>query len=226
MKGKQLRRQIFLPCLLVLVLVSTVSLPAYAAGKAAVLRSALLPGWGQLYLGHGTRGYVFLGLELATWTGVGLSYLEGTFYRDDYRNLAMEEAGIDASDRSNSFLDDLGDFSSSDEYNSYIRRLARYYYPDDPEEQNRYYDAHARFGADGWRWSSEAARLDFADAHRKSREWFRRSMYVAAFALVNRAVSAIDAALLDENSPGVYTSLDFPDSRDFSCVRFTMGARF
>jgi hypothetical protein len=201
-------------------------LPAAAVNKGAVLRSAVLPGWGQLHMGHGTRGYIFLGVEIATWTGAGLSYLEGVFQRDDYRSLAMEEAGVDASDRSSDFLNDLADFSSSDEYNAYIRRLARYYYPDDPEAQNSYFATHARYGEDGWNWSSEAARERFADAHRMSREWFRRSLYIAAFALVNRAVSAIDAALLDESSPGVYTALDFPEGRDFSSVRFTMGARF
>jgi hypothetical protein len=214
------------PGLLTAAIALAVALPAAAVDKGAVLRSAVLPGWGQLHLGHSTRGYVFLGLEIATWTGAGLSYLEGVFQRDDYRSLAMEEAGIDASGRSNDFLNDLADFSSSGEYNAYIRRLARYYYPDDPEAQNQYYAAHARYGADGWNWSSETARLSFADAHRMSREWFRRSLYIAAFALVNRAVSAIDAALLDETSPGLYTSVEFPESHDFSSVRFTVGARF
>jgi hypothetical protein len=214
------------PGLLTAAIALAAALPAAAVNRGAVLRSAVLPGWGQLHLGHSTRGYLFLGLEIATWTGAGLSYLEGTFQRDDYRSLAMEEAGIDASGRSNDFLNDLADFSSSEEYNSYIRRLARYYYPDDPEAQNQYYAAHARYGADGWNWSSESARLSFADAHRMSREWFRRSLYIAAFALVNRAVSAIDAALLDETSPGLYTSVEFPESHDFSSVRFTVGARF
>jgi hypothetical protein len=215
-----------LPGLLCCLILLLSAVPALAVNKGAVLRSAVLPGWGQLHLGHGTRGYIFLGVEIATWTGAGLSYLEGVFQRDDYRSLAMEEAGVDASDRSNDFLRDLADFSSSEEYNAYIRRLARYYYPDDPEAQNSYYAAHARYGEDGWNWSSEAARESFADAHRMSREWFRRSMYIAAFALVNRAVSAIDAALLDESTPGVYTALEFPESRDFSSVRFTVGARF
>ena len=211
--------------LLVVVLMVAASGMA-VTDKGAVLRSAVLPGWGQLHLGHSTRGYIFLGVEAMTWAGAGLSYLEGVFYRDDYRSLAMEMAGIDASDRPNSFLNDLGDFSSSYEFNSYIRRLARYYYPDDPEAQNNYYSSHARYGSDGWNWTSESARSSFASAHRLSREWFRRSVYVAAFAIVNRAVSAIDAALLDETSPGAYTSLDFPDSHDFSSVRFTVGARF
>ncbi len=49
---------------------------------------------------------------------------------------------------------------------------------------------------------------------------------MAAFALVNRAVSAIDASLLDPSSPGIYTDIGFPESADFSSVRFTVGARF
>lgn len=194
--------------------------------KSALLRSALLPGWGQMHLGHSTRGIVFMGVEAVTWIGAGLSYLEGTFNRDDYRWLAMEEAGISISGRSSQFMDDVADFSSSADYNDYIHRLARYHYPDDPDAQRDYYESHARFGNDGWYWSSETSRLDFADHLSKSKQWFRRSMYIAAFALVNRVVSVIDTALLDETEPGIYTSLDFPERRDFSSVRFAIGARF
>ncbi len=194
--------------------------------KGAMLRSALLPGWGQMHLGHSTRGIVFLSLDALTWAGVGLSYLEGTFNRDDYSWLAISEAGISASGRSSDFLDDVSDFASSTEYNDYIYRLARYYYPDDPGAQRAYFESHARWGSDGWNWSSDASRNQFADRLRDSRQWFRRSMYIAAFAIVNRVVSAIDASLLDERQSGVYTSLSFPERRDFSSVRFSIGARF
>jgi len=194
--------------------------------KGALFRSALLPGWGQMHLGHTTRGIVFMSLDALTWAGVGLSYLEGTFNRDDYTWLAVSEAGISVSDRSGDFLDDMSDFNSSAEFNDYIHRLARYYYPDDPDAQRAYYDSHALSSEDSWNWSSEDARNQFADRLRDSRQWFRRSMYIAAFAVVNRVVSAIDASLLDERQPGVYTSLSFPEYRDFSSVRFSIGARF
>lgn len=194
--------------------------------KGALFRSALLPGWGQMHLGHNTRGIIFMSLDALTWAGVGLSYLEGTFNRDDYKWLAVSEAGISVSDRSGDFLDDMSDFNSSAEFNDYIHRLARYYYPDDPDAQRAYYDSHSLSGDDSWNWSSDAARNQFADRLRDSRQWFRRSMYIAAFAVVNRVVSAIDASLLDERQPGVYTSLSFPEYRDFSSVRFSIGARF
>ncbi len=194
--------------------------------KPAVFRSVLLPGWGEMSLGHSKRGYIFMGVEAATWIGCGLSYLEGVFSRDDYTWLACEEAGIDISGFDSSFLDDIGDFVSNTEFNDYIRRLARYYYPDDPDAQRDYYDSHAKYGSEGWNWTSESAREDYSDYLMRSRQWFRRSMYIAGFALVNRLVSAIDTALLDDTELGVYTSLEFPESSDFSSVRFVIGARF
>ncbi len=194
-------------------------------GKA-VMRSALLPGWGQIHLGHETRGLVFVGVDLATWAGVGLSYLEGVFKRDDYTWLASSQAGIFVEGRSRDFLDDLSNFDSSTEYNDYVHRLARYYYPDDPEAQRKYYETHARYGDDAWDWSSEEARVTFARHLQDSRQWFRRSLYIAAFALVNRVVSIIDVSLLKEADTGMYTSLNFPDRRDFSSFRFVVGARF
>jgi len=210
----------------VLLVLSAVSAAAVNNRGGAMLRSAILPGWGQMHLGHGTRGIVFMSLDAVTWAGVGLSYLEGTFNRDDYTWLAISEAGVSVDGRPNDFLDDISDFDSSMEYNDYIHRLARYYYPDDPAAQREYYESHARYGDDGWDWSSESARLEFSERLKDSREWFRRSLYIAAFALVNRAVSVIDASLLDERRAGVYTSLTFPENRDFSSFRFSIGARF
>ncbi|PIE51893.1 hypothetical protein CSA37_09625 [Candidatus Fermentibacteria bacterium] len=199
---------------------------AAGADKGTVLRSIVLPGWGQMHAGHSTRGAVFMGLEASIWTGVGLSYLQGVFNRDDFRNLAMEEAGIDVSWRNREFQDDVGKYSSSSEYNDYIRSLARALYPDDLEAQREYYENHARYGSDSWNWAGSSAREEYTTALRDSREWFRRTTYVAAFALVNRAVSAIDASLLDPSEPGIYTDMSFPESADFSSVRFTIGARF
>ncbi|MBN1433189.1 hypothetical protein JW921_00400 [Candidatus Fermentibacterales bacterium] len=215
--------------LIPLILVLALVLPCAAlavSNRGAVLRSVALPGWGQHHLGHGGLGNVFLGLEIATWAGVGLSYLEGSFNRDDYVSLALEEAGLSVRGRPHDFLEDIGDFMSSDEYNDYVRRLARYYYPDDPDRQREYYESHARYGADSWSWSSESAMLEFRDLYRVSRLWFRRSLYIAAFALVNRAISAIDAALLDDRRASLYASIDFPDCYDMSSVRIMVGTRF
>lgn len=202
------------------------AIAAFGADKGTVLRSIVLPGWGQMHAGHTTRGTIFMGLEASIWAGVGVSYLQGVFNRDDFRNLAMEEAGIDVSSRDRDFQDDVGNFSSSAEYNDYIRSLARALYPDDPDAQREYFENNARYGADGWNWSGSGARHEYSDALTDSREWFRRTTYVAAFALVNRAVSAIDASLLDPAEPGIYTDMSFPESSDFSSVRFTVGARF
>lgn len=212
--------------ILAVMLVSAGTSGAVNPRAGAMLRSAVLPGWGQMHLGHGTRGIVFMSLDLVTWAGVGLSYLEGTFKRDDYTWLAVSEAGISVDGRSGDFLDDLSDFDSSMEYNDYIHRLARYYYPDDPDAQRQYFESHARYGEDSWDWSSEEARALFGSRLQDSRMWFRRSLYIAAFALVNRAVSVIDASLLDESRPGMYTSLSFPERSDFSSFRFSVGARF
>jgi len=194
--------------------------------RSAALRSLVLPGWGQRYDGHPGRGNLFLGVEAATWAGVAVSYMEGSFSRDDYRILALQEAGIDASGLDGTILEDMGDFGSTAEFNDYVRRLARYYYPDDPAAQQGYFDAHSYSGDISWNWSSDAARQDFRDALRESRQWFRRCLYVGMFAVVNRAVSAIDAALLADDEPVLYSSLEVPDPMDFSSVRMCVGFRF
>jgi hypothetical protein len=196
------------------------------AERGAVLRSALIPGWGQHYLGHEGRGNIFLGVEAVTWAGIGYSILEGSLSTDDYEDLALGAAGIDASGLDDDMLDDMADFGSTEEFNVYIRRLARYYYPDDPVAQQQYYERNARGGGETWNWSSDEERERFADALKDSREWYRVAIYAGAFAVVNRAVSAIDAALLDREEQVLYSSFSIPDPDDFSSVRLTIGARF
>lgn len=197
-----------------------------SADRGAMARSLLLPGWGQDHLGHKTRGLVFMGVEAATWMGVGLSYIEASWEQDNYLGLALNKAGIDVSASSRDFQDDVGGYMSSDDFNTYVRQLARYYYPDDPVAQQEYYLQHSVPEGSGWNWSSEAERLAYRDALRESREWYRRTTYIAMFAVVNRVVSAIDAALLDPARPGVYTDISFPEVSDYSSVMFTVGARF
>ena len=199
---------------------------SWSEGRGAVVRSLVLHGWGQRYLGHEGRGNLFLGVEAATWIGVGVSLLEGSLSTDDYESLALNEAGIDASGLDDDMLDDMADFGSTREFDDYIRRLARYYYPGDPVAQQQYFDANSWQGPDTWSWSSDEERESFDDALRKSREWYRRALYAGAFAVVNRAVSAIDAALIGGDEPVLYSSLDSPDPYDFSSVRITVGARF
>jgi len=211
----------------ILFLISAFVLVSVAsADRAAMARSLLLPGWGQDHLGHKTRGLVFMGLEAATWMGVGLSYIEATWEQDNFRGLALNKAGIDVSESNRDFQDDVGAYMSSDDFNTYIRQLARYYYPDDPVAQQQYFQQHSVPEGTGWNWSSEAERLAYRDALRESREWYRRTTYIAMFAVVNRVVSAIDAALLDPARPGVYTDISFPEVSDYSSVMFTIGARF
>lgn len=209
-----------------LLSITLVLTPCASADRGGMARSLLLPGWGQSHLGHKTRGLVFMGVEAATWMGAGLSYIEASWEQDNYRGLALNKAGIDVSGSSRDFQDDVGGYMSSDDFNTYIRQLARYYYPDDPVAQQQYYQQHAVPEGSGWNWSSEAERLAYRDALRESREWYRRTTYIAMFAVVNRVVSAIDAALLDPARPGVYTDISFPEVSDYSSVMFTIGARF
>ncbi len=208
------------------VLVVLILASAAMGDRSAMMRSLVLPGWGQSQLGHKTRGTVFMGVEAVTWIGAGLSYIEATWQRDNFRGLALQKAGIDVAGSTRRFQDDVGAFNSSDEFNTYIRQLARYYYPDDPAAQHQYYQQYSISGEYGWNWSGEGERLAYLDALRNSREWYRRTAYIAMFAVVNRVVSAIDAALLDPAQPGVYTDITFPEPTDFSSVMFTIGARF
>ena len=56
-----------------------------------VAQSAAVPGWGQWALGQ-RRGWAYLAVEAAVWTGYGLSRKAGLDDRTAYRDLAWREA--------------------------------------------------------------------------------------------------------------------------------------
>ncbi len=65
-------------------------------GWRPVLASALVPGFGQLEMDQ-SRGWIYLAVEAAVWTGYGLTRQAGMEDRTAYRDLAWREArdGVD-----------------------------------------------------------------------------------------------------------------------------------
>jgi hypothetical protein len=54
----------------------------------ALLRSAILPGWGELYAGSEIKAMIFLGLEIASWTTYGIYENKGNKQTDEFENFA------------------------------------------------------------------------------------------------------------------------------------------
>lgn len=194
----------------------------------ALVMSAVLPGWGQLYTGHTSRAKGFIAAEAAIWLGYGVFTVQGNLRQDDFKDYAREFAGVRAN-AGDQYWDDVSDFIRSEGYDSYneaIRSDARSLYPDDLEAQRRYFAANGYFGELAWEWEDIDRFVEFRHRKHSAAVSFRSAFFMSGLAILNRAISAIDSAwmarrhnrgIVDE--PAVRLSIS-PDVSDGS-----LGAR-
>jgi hypothetical protein len=146
----------------------------------AVLRSILLPGWGQRYSGHRVRGALFTAADAGIWLGLAYSYQAWQFGEDQYLAFSQEHASI-AGAHTHDFYVDIGNYGDRDAFNA-ARRQQRDY-------------ANQYRGADNWwEWDSAANRLTFKDLRIQADRNKNRISYLIGALVLNRLVSAIDAS--------------------------------
>jgi len=147
----------------------------------AVLLSLVVPGAGHYYVGSKGRGQVFMGAEALTWFGFFAFRTYGSWKKDDYKDYAVQYAGITESGHDDDFYRNLIFYDSRDEYNRSGRIInpGSVYYPDSPE-----YD---------WFWESEVKRTTYRDLRNSSEDAYRKATFMLGIALFNRIVAGIDA---------------------------------
>jgi len=192
--------------------------------QKAFLLSAILPGAGEYYMGSKTRMLLFGGIEVLSWTGyltyhhkgkvkekefkdyadngqywdlydyldyVNDNYLDGTNYHDKYYPDVYDPADWDSIQAllPPSFIHDVVD--------AYLHDKQQYY-----EMIGKYYDW--QFGA-GWKdseydtlhgWYPNKYAEHYMDIRGLSNRFLKRAKWGVGAALVNRVLSAFDAALL------------------------------
>ena len=91
--------------------------------RAAVLRSLLVPGWGQYVLGAEEVARGFMVAEAGLWIGYYLASETAQWYQQNYRAFAALHAGTDYTLKSDIYYFWLGQYDSIQDYNTeQIRR--------------------------------------------------------------------------------------------------------
>ncbi len=149
--------------------------------KAALL-SLLLPGAGEIYAGSHSRGRIFLSAEASLWAGFFGFRTYGSWLKKDYKGHAAAHAGVNLAGKPDHFFDDLAFYDSRDEYNQfallYQREDAR------PYQENDFWN---------WEWDSPNSKSYYRDLKNRSKNSYRKALYMIGLSLVNRVVSVVDA---------------------------------
>lgn len=168
--------------------------PSHTGDKVkAGLFSAIIPGTGQIYNGQNSKGYIFLGIEAAIWTAYFVFDSQG----DSEMESAEEWAGIYAGtsgEHENSYWQNVGHHMDSDEYNESRLREARAL-DESP--------TGLVGGSDAWQWVNEDRKDSYSQIRADGNSAYDRRDFMILFAVVNRAVSVVDAVLNAGKDDGV-----------------------
>jgi len=164
----------------------TVQGPSNTGDKVkAGLLSAVLPGAGQFYNGQKSKAYIMVGVEAAIWTAYFVFDAQG----DARMESAEEWAGIYAGtsgEHQNSYWQNVGHYMDSDAYYETQLREARALQEALPEPIS---------AADAWQWVNEDRKDGYSQLRADGNSAYDRRDFMILFAVVNRAVSVVDAVL-------------------------------
>ena len=75
-----------------------------------ILKSALIPGWGETVLDNNKRARFFSTIELSLWTTCLATYTFSYHQMLQYQSFAIEHAGVDARDKNHKYWVDIGNY--------------------------------------------------------------------------------------------------------------------
>jgi hypothetical protein len=191
----------------------------------AIGASLLLPGLGQLVTGHPGRAKAFFVTEGAILITFITLTVQGNVRRDGYIGYAETFAGVsDIDGKPDWYYSNLAEYRHSDDYVDAIQRTARAMFGNDLEKRQEYVEQNRPGSDEVWEWRSEADRQEFRSKRKASRNAFRSANHMLGAALLNRLLSAVDAAILSSRGSDnrtVYYEPQ-PDGPGYLCVRWAL----
>lgn len=148
-----------------------------------IIYSLLLPGMGELYADAYDIGKYFTIADGLLWgTFIGM-HAYSSWQKDNYQSYAASRAGVDNSNKNADYYATIGNYSSVDSYND-EKALERNF--------DKMYDSEKYF----WKWSSTEERRTYRDMWTSSEQTDNDIRFVVGGLILNRVVSAINAARL------------------------------
>ena len=152
----------------------------------AFLLSFALPGLGQYYGNSPGNAKLFIASELALWGCYYYTLSIKGDYRDDYLSYAALHAGVNPSGHGTSYLNAVGGFKSSFDYNNYQLQTS-----DNPVVYS---------GNLVWNWDAEENRSRFKYLRERELDYENYAKYCVAGIILNHFLSGLHAAKLIQRS--------------------------
>jgi hypothetical protein len=148
-----------------------------------IIYSLLLPGMGELYAdAYGSGKYFTIAEGLLWGTYIGMSAY-ANWQEDNYKSFAAANAGVNNSNKDEKYYATISEYSSIEAYNNQ-KALERNF--DQMYNEQEYF----------WKWDDNDERRTYRDMWLSSEQTNNDLRFVVGGLLLNRLVSAINAARL------------------------------
>lgn len=156
--------------------------PDKKSGFQAVLYSLLLPGMGELYAGNYSSGKYFTTAEGLLWGFYAGFNIYSGWQEDNYKAFAASQGGVNPEDKDADYYAEIGKYIDIDTYN-WDKSLNR--------DFELMYNTEKYF----WKWEDQNERREYRNMWLASERAQNNVRFVVGGLIVNRIVSAINAAL-------------------------------
>jgi len=152
--------------------------------RVTLLKSIVLPGWGEHSLGRHQKGYLFNGVEAAFWVALAGFRMHTGVLNHDMRSYAAQHSSASVDGKDEVFFTDIGNYNDIYEYNEQKLRYRQYgaVYPETAE----FY----------WSWDSDESRREFDSIRIRHASAARNITFALTGLVANRLVSMFDVMLM------------------------------
>lgn len=160
-----------------------------------VVKSFLIPGWGEKALGNPARSKGFFLSEAALWLSTAGTFTAAEAEERKYIAFAADHAGVDISGKAHDFWVDIGNYEDRDAYNA---------------EHLRFRENDALYSLDkewNWSWDDSENRKKFEGMRIRGDRLSKATSFLLGGIVLNHIISAIDAAYLQNLQHGAKVSI-------------------
>jgi len=205
--------KVFMISLIVMISLSfSITLSAKPFEISPVLKSAILPGWGQLSIDN-SYGYAMLTGEVLFWSAYFYSTTEQNLKDQQSYEYALKFAHVNPGKYSEQYYRDLTKFDSSGYsaggYNANVRQTAIDLYPYDLVLQQDYIDENAIPDEMAWQWDTYQQRKKYSSLRKDILELKDQAQVITGIIIANHIISSIDMLRLRKHWKNVNPSIRY-----------------
>jgi|CZKP01.1.fsa_nt_gi hypothetical protein len=148
----------------------------------AIAYSIILPGMGELYAGNYSSGKYFTIAEGVFWGAyIGMNQYSN-WQKQRYHSFAASNGGVNIAGKDDGYFTNIGIYTDINEYNDYMSRNGDF---------TKMYNTEL----DYWKWTG-SDRTTYRTMWTAGEQWHNNLRFVVGALVLNRVVSAINAARL------------------------------